>query len=426
MVKKIKLNISNISEFLIILFPVCLLFSNIISEIVVFALILICFKSFDKNILIKKFNDLIFFLFLIISIYFIINYFVNFSKNPDFLRSFFFIRFPLFAFSLYLILDILDLNLNKIIKSWTIILIVIILDLFFQYSFGKNFLGYPSIPQDYIQRLGGFLNDELKIANLIIYFFVPIFTYFHQNFFESRNKKILILILIIAVYIAIFLTGERSNFLTFNIFIFLYFLSTNLRKLFILFFIILFSLLLIFSKSFENALTKRMVTDVYKIYKENILNNNENGFLYKNNHYFAHYSTALQINENHRMFGVGMKNFRNFCDNEEFNEKIHPDFINLKCSTHPHNFYFEVISELGLMGLFVVYISFFLIFYNFLRVSFKKKNYFLLGNSLILILFFIPILPKGSFFTNWNAMIFWTILGLCLYSYNRSKISRTR
>ena len=97
-----------------------------------------------------------------------------------------------------------------------------------------------------MQRLGGFLNDELKIANLIIYFFVPIFTYFHQNFFESRNKKILILILIIAVYIAIFLTGERSNFLTFNIFIFLYFLSTNLRKLFILFYYFIFIIINIF------------------------------------------------------------------------------------------------------------------------------------------------------------------------------------
>jgi O-antigen ligase len=421
MIKKINFNISNICEFLIISLPVCLLFSNIISEIIVFVLILICFKNLDKNILKKKFHDLIFFLFLIISIYLIINYFVNFLKNPDFLRSFFFIRFPLYAFSLYLILDVLDLNLNRIIKSWTVIIIIIILDLFFQFNFGKNFLGYPSIPQDYIYRLGGFLNDELKIANLIIYFFVPIFTYFHQNFFDSSKKKILIFTLITVVYIAIFLTGERSNFLTFNIFIFLYFLLTNLRKYFITYLIISLSLLLIFTKSFENHLTKRMVTDIYKIYKEQILNNNENGFLYKNNHYFSHYSIALQINKNHRLFGVGMKNFRNFCDNNEFNDKVHPDFINLKCSTHPHNFYFEIISELGLIGFFVILISLFLIFYNFLRVSLKKENYFLLGNSLILILFFTPMLPKGSFFTNWNAMIFWTILGLCLYSYNRSK-----
>lgn len=90
-------------------------------------------------------------------------------------------------------MDVLDLNLNRIIKSWAVILIIIILDLFFQFNFGKNFLGYPSIPQDHIYRLGGFLNNELKIANLIIYFFVPIFTYFYQNFFDSSKKKYLYL-----------------------------------------------------------------------------------------------------------------------------------------------------------------------------------------------------------------------------------------
>ena len=33
----------------------------------------------------------------------------------------------------------------------------------------------------------------------------------------------------------------------------------------------------------------------------------------------------------------------------------------------------------------------------------------------MLISFFIPFLPKGSFFTNWNAMIFWTVVGINLY-----------
>ena len=151
------------------------------------------------------------------------------------------------------------------------------------------------------------------------------------------------------------------------------------------------------------------------------MQNNQNGFLYKNNHYFAHYSTALQINEDNRLFGVGMKNFRKFCDNDKFNKKIHPSFTHRKCSTHPHNFYFEAISELGIIGLIIIFFSFFYIFYNFLKSAFFRKDYFLLGNSWILILFFTPILPKGSFFTNWNAMIFWTIFGLCLYSFNKSK-----
>ncbi len=415
--------ISNISELLIIVLPISLLFSNIISETIIFAITLISFLLINKNFLKNKLNDIIFFLLLIIWLYLIFNYFVNFSKEPSFLRSFFFIRFPLFAFSLYFIIENFNLNFKKILKYWGLILILITFDLFFQYIFGKNLLGYPSIAQDHFQRLGGFLGDELKIANLIIHLFIPVFVYFHHNYSTNKKNIFLLMLFLTVIYIAVFLTGERSNFLTLNIFLFLYFLFTNLRKIFVFFLIILFLLFSFFSQSFEKGLVKRMTTDIYKIYKVNILENNEKGFLYKNNHYFAHYSTALQINEEYPLFGVGMKNFRNFCDNDKFNEKIYPSFTHVKCSTHPHNFYFEVISELGIIGFIIFLFSFIYIFYNFFKISFIKKNYFLLGNSLILILFFTPILPKGSFFTNWNAMIFWTIFGLCLYSFNKSKTS---
>ena len=90
--------ISNISELLIIVLPISLLFSNIISETIIFAITLISFLLINKNFLKNKLNDIIFFLLLIIWLYLIFNYFVNFSKEPSFLRSFFFIRFPLFAF----------------------------------------------------------------------------------------------------------------------------------------------------------------------------------------------------------------------------------------------------------------------------------------------------------------------------------------
>ena len=109
------------------------------------------------------------------------------------MRSFFFIRFPLYAFSLYLILLNFPLNLKKILKFWALILTFIALDLFFQYIFGKNLLGYPSLAQDHFQRLGGFLGDELKIANLIIHFFIPVFAYFHYNFSNDKKKNVTII-----------------------------------------------------------------------------------------------------------------------------------------------------------------------------------------------------------------------------------------
>ena len=54
--------ISNISELLIIVLPISLLFSNIISETIIFAITLISFLLINKNFLKNKLNDIIFFL----------------------------------------------------------------------------------------------------------------------------------------------------------------------------------------------------------------------------------------------------------------------------------------------------------------------------------------------------------------------------
>ena len=157
MIKNNNHRISRISELLIIFLPISLLFSNLISEIIIFSLILISFFSIDKHFLKKSLNDLFFFSLLFVWFYLVLNYFINFSKEPSYLRSFFFIRFPLYAFSLYLILLNFPLNLKKILKFWALVLTLITLDLFFQYIFGKNLLGYPSLAQDHFQRLGSFL-----------------------------------------------------------------------------------------------------------------------------------------------------------------------------------------------------------------------------------------------------------------------------
>ena len=93
------------------------------------------------------------------------------------------------------------------------------------------------------------------------------------------------------------------------------------------------------------------------------------------------------------------------------------------CSTHPHNFYFEIMSETGFSGLLIFFISFTKIIYLFFKKSLQNREYFLFGNTLIIFTFFIPFLPRGSFFTNWNAMIFWTVFGLCYYSYRKLKNS---
>ena len=106
-----------------------------------------------------------------------------------------------------------------------------------------------------------------------------------------------------------------------------------------------------------------------------------------------------------KVFGVGVKNFRNFCDNEKF--KI----SDLSCSTHPHNYYMQVLSELGLVGLsFILIILFLFIIYSLkhLLSIFRKNSFFndfqifMMSNILI---FIWPIAPSGNFFNNWLNII---------------------
>ena len=103
MVKNSIFNYKIISEILIIILPICLLFSNFISEIIVFGLILISLLVNKWKFIKLELNDLVFFLLILIFAYLIANYFINIDKNPSVSRSFFLldlyythIRFTLF------------------------------------------------------------------------------------------------------------------------------------------------------------------------------------------------------------------------------------------------------------------------------------------------------------------------------------------
>ena len=81
------------------------------------------------------------------------------------------------------------------------------------------------------------------------------------------------------------MTGERSNFITFSIFIVLYILFTNLRK-FLMYFLIIGALfVLILSQTIDDGLKKRMTNNIFTTFKESFFGDSEKGFLYKNNQF---------------------------------------------------------------------------------------------------------------------------------------------
>ena len=411
-------------EFIIIILPISLVFSNFFSEILILILVVVFFFIVKKNELINILNNKIIISILILYLFLIINYFLNIYRDPDFGRSFFFIRFVLYVISLsyFLIKDYV--NSKKIFFYWGIITLIICLDLQVQNILGKNIFGFESIKQGDVVRLGGFLNDELKISYLINSFFViSLGSYFFYNKNNNKNFLIIVLVFILIVLFSVYATAERANFICLLLFIFSFLIFSKYRLYFLSIIIILIPIIFINISDFKsNEKIKRMFTDNVEFIKKNISFNakRNSNFLYKENHYFSHYSTAWQIAKDYPLTGVGLKNFKNFCSKKIYKEKVYPTFKDRNCSTHPHNLFFEIISELGFFGFIVFFSIFGYFFYVSIKNSFKFKNIFLFGNTIFLMTYFIPLLPRGSFFSNWNAMLFWTVFGISLYLLNKN------
>ena len=412
-----------IIEILLVLLPIALLFSNIVSEIIILILIVFYFLNQNLKIFFNNFTDPIILLFFIFWFYIILNCFINFDKDPSFSRAFFFIRFPLYILAISFFINKLNINLKTVFNWWLIIINIICVDLFFQFFTFNNILGYEAILQGKIYRLGGFMDDELKISNLIFNLGALVFSYFFSKEYLN-NKKInyFILSFLFLLVCTIFITAERANFVSivfFSILFSILILIEN-RKLFFQI-IIIFSILISSTTIINDNLSKRMTNDL--LTKINLFKVEDNkNYLNKNSHYFSHYSAAYQIFQRNVMFGVGLKNFRNFCDDDSLNNQIDPDFHNKKCATHPHSFYFEILSEIGLVGFFLLLSLFLTLFYKIFLAYLKTKDYFLILNSFIIFVYFVPFLPRGSFFTNWNAMIFWTIVGILYSNYSKLKM----
>ena len=157
---------------------------------------------------------------------------------------------------------------------------------------------------------------------------------------------------------------------------------------------------------------KRFGTQFINIYLKNPI---ENVF---NSEHGGHYSTALKIFENNKIFGVGLKNY-----SEEIKKKDYEDFFYYQSknpSVHPHQIHFEFLSELGIFG----YISFILFFiYHFFRYikNNKLNNTLNLSGLLFVVTSLLPILPSGSFFTSHAATFFW--INFAIMCSNQKKMN---
>ena len=401
-----KINFENINIFLISILPISIIIGSTVSLITV---VLLSFSCFYLIIFKTNFKSIMFdrtiILLLIVYFYLIINSIISLDPQTGLARNLGFIRFIF----LFLIINYLFKNNDNqkiVFNIWYIIIAIVVIDSFKEIITGTNFLGYGGL---YGNRILSFFKDEPVVAAFLNGFIFVISGYLLSKFKEKNFfYKIICIISIILFITCVIFTGERSNTikLLFGI-AFLFSLNNYFSakiKLFSITFLLFISVIAISSSDYLQKRYLDQIIDVTIGKKETL--------------YFNLYKSGFEVFKQHPIFGVGNKNYRNeTCNIDKLiqNEKY-------SCSTHPHQIYFEFLSEHGLVGTIILLSSFFYLIFRHFKTVIFTNNLLQLGSFVYLSTVFLPILPSGAFFNDFNSTLFWINISILYASNNQTNI----
>ena len=404
------MNLNKLENFYIFLFsiiPLSIIIGPSISLINILFLGTI-FLIYASN---KKYNNFYsnqtFVILILIYFYLIFNSFIAVDFEKSMPRNFGFIRFILFFLFLNLYIHKYQ-NIESVLVIWTTIILIVTLDSYIEVVFGKNLLGYGDI---YKERVVSFFKDEPIVGGYLNGFVFIIIGYLsHKLLKQDLKLKIIFFLSIIFLLSCILLTGERSNGIKAIFGILLFYLlnqKISLRnKIVSILSVIFFSLVLIFNSDY---LKVRYGNQLFLL----IIDKDKREKYIESNLYFKLYKSGYAVFKDYPIFGVGNKNYRVVTSNN-VTEKVNENYF---VSTHPHQFYFEILSEHGLLGSLIFLSLLFYLVFKYLNVIIFSKNDIQLGCLIYLIINFLPILPSGSFFGDFNSTLFWINLSL-MYACN--------
>ena len=393
--------VKNFSFFVLFFFPISILLRSAVLNLyfVIGSLFFIFWSYKKKYFLISLKNNWAWFYLIIVAYLTLISLFsANISPSlKSALSQFRFIFFVLFLGCLSFTED----NIKKFIRFTSILILVTCFDTLLQYFNGRDLFGFePSRQFDIPVRLSGPFGDELIVGAFISFTAIPLISHFFFNFSKfSKLEKLYNIIFTAICFLTVLLSGERIVFLIFvSSFLIIVFINFGIKKSF-------FFSLIILTTVFFFIQNNKSTNNRAIIFYENIRN-------FQNSDHFKLFTSAYNIWDQNKLFGVGLKNYRLVCDVKT----IDPITMqNTLCSTHPHNAYLEIMSEAGLIGLILFIIFFFFIFLYIIKnmklINSNFKGLFY-GCSIILLSYIWPIRSHGSFFSTFNAGFFWFNLGI--------------
>jgi len=403
--------------FLFSLIPFFLITGPFLSDLSISLISLIfliyCFKK--KNF--SFFNNKYFFILLIFWSYLLINSLIN-NFNLDSLKiSFFYIRYGIFVIAIVALLDFDDGFIKYFFYCIFTCFTALVLDGFYQYFTGVNILGWES----YI-RVSSFFGNE-KILGSYLSRLWPIFFGLSIFILKKNNRLFYVFVIIFILSEAlIFLSGDRVAFFYINLSaIFVILFSKKIFKLRL--YTLLSTLALLFIITLINPTAKERVFN-QTLNQMNLLNANKNNeekiYIFSREH-THHYITAYRMFLDHKILGVGVKNFRKLCSDDKYRES------DSSCAPHPHNTYVQILSETGIIGflfLILAFIYFIKYVFKHLILRFKSKYYFTDFEICILsgiAIYLWPIAPTGNVFNNWLNIAMILNLPLLVWSRKSNK-----
>ena len=329
------------------------------------------------------------------------------------IKSLSYTRYLLLYFVVRFLIENKIINFKIFFISCTFFTLFVSFDIFYQLIFGKDIFGFePSLqpvkysgPFDYEYVAGGYLQRFV----LLSLFLIP---FFYKN--KSRTFLFISTSIMFVIYLsAIIISGNRMPLLLFLFMIFLLsLLEKKLRKYLIYYLsasVLIFMIVLNLNESIKNNFTNfsdRLQAISKSIIKMELGSSRENSNLKE----FTTFYGTWQMN---KYIGGGIKSFRINC----WQRKNIQSWESGACNTHPHNYYLEILTDLGIVGFLILSTIFLLVVYQ----SFVKRYFFstdLKNNNLMTPFMFIflmevfPIKSSGSFFTTSNATFYFLILAI--------------
>ena len=430
----------NIIFFLVCFLPYALVTGPFIPDMFI-SLISILFLFISLKLNLWNYYKIFFFKFFCL-FYFIINLSSFFSENIfiSLKTSLPYFRFGLFTLAVIFIFK----NKKKFelffFKNLILVILILLLDGLIQFFFGYNMIGFVynllgmQIPSQYLlgsqNRITSLFGDESLYGSYLVRL-SPIFFYLILKFRFFNNFNILIFfIFIFSIFLAVIFSNERTALLLFLIFLSYNFIFQKKFKYFRISIIILliFSILLIFNNKQLNY--RYVITTKYLFYnllknepkKQQIEKENLNTEKYNSpQNYLLLLKTSVSMFYDSPLVGKGVRSFKYLSADNRF--ATEDNLGNIYFNSHPHNYYFQLLAETGLLGFVFIFFSllFFLYktFFHLNKKYYLKKNYeIILFSGFLFILW--PITTTGNFFNNWLSIFNFLLLGIFFGNYYKN------